>query len=175
MMLKFARNQVRNYPFKLPLASIHTEAKLESLGIKLPVPPPPKGNYVPYVRTGNYLFLAGHLPQQMDGQLLCGKVGDSLSLEKGQEAARACGLNLIATIQNACDGNLDRVKRIVKLVGFVNCTNDFTSQPAVMNGCSDLMGEVFGDKGKHARSAVGTNALPLGIAVEVEAIVEIEP
>ncbi len=152
---------------------VHAEAKIASLGLKLPPPPAPKGNYVSFVKTGNTVFLAGHLPQPIDGPLITGKVGETLSVEQGQVAAKHCGLNLLASLQVACGGDLDKVKRIVKLVGFVNCTDGFTQQPMVMNGCSDLMGEVFGDKGKHARSAVGTNALPLGVAVEVEAVVEL--
>lgn len=117
---------------------------------------------------------AGHLPQPAgDKPLITGKVGRDLTTEEANEAAKIVGLNIIATLKNHL-GDLDRVKRIVKLVGFVNCVDDYKEQPLVINGCSNLLGEVFGDKGTHARSAVGTNALPLGVSVEIEAIVEVE-
>ena len=152
---------------------MHVEARMAENGLIMPEVGAPKGNYVGVVQVGNLLFLAGHLPQVPGGPLLTGKVGAENSLEKGYEAAKLCGLNICATLKNHL-GDLDRVKRVVKLVGFVNCVDTFTQQPAVMNGCSDVIVKVFGEKGKHARSAVGTNALPLGVAVEVEAIVEFE-
>lgn len=130
------------------------------------------GNYVQVVRSGNQLFLAGHLPQPAGGgALVTGKVGKDLTVEQGYEAAKLVALNLIATLKREL-GDLDKVERIVKLVGFVNCTDGFAQQPQVVNGASDTLAEVFGDKGKHARSAVGTNALPLNVAVEIEAIVQ---
>mmetsp|Transcript_10870 Transcript_10870/g.20080 ORF Transcript_10870/g.20080 Transcript_10870/m.20080 type:complete len:177 (-) Transcript_10870:218-748(-) len=175
-MMLFRRALIRSsrFPsFKLT-ASVHTEAKLAEMGITLPQVIPAKGNYMSFVRTGNHLFLAGHLPQDSEGGLVKGKVGDTVSVEDAYAAARLTGVNICATLKYAL-GDLDKVKKIVKLVGFVNCTDTFTQQPAVINGCSDLMGEVFGEeRGRHARSAVGTNSLPLGIAVEIEAVVEIE-
>ena len=116
---------------------------------------------------------AGHLPQPAGGELITGKVGQDLDVDAAYDAARHCGLNILSTLKHEL-GDLDRVKRVVKLVGFVNCTDGFAQQPQVVNGCSDLMGEVFGEKGVHARSAVGTNALPLNVSVENEAIVEVE-
>ena len=121
---------------------------------------------------GNVAFLSGHLPYA-NGELITGKVGDTVTPEDANAAARAVGMGLVTTLKHNL-GDLDRVKRIVKLVGFVNCTDGFTQQPSVINGCSDFMFEVFEDKGVHARSAVGSNALPLNVCVEVEAIVEIE-
>lgn len=118
----------------------------------------------------------GHLPQKSDKSLITGRVGDDVSVEDAKAAARLIGLNLVSTMRHATGGDLDKVKRVVKLVGFVRCHDKFVEQPQVINGCSDLMVEIFGpEKGKHARSAVGTNALPLGVAVEIEAIVELEP
>lgn len=147
------------------------ENRLKELGIELPNPPLPVASYVPFVQSGNLVHISGQISIAPDGGIK-GKLG-VLSLEEGQKAARLCGLNLIAQIKAACGGDLDRVVRIVKLGGFVNGLPDFDAIPAVMNGCSDLMVEVFGEKGKHARSAVGVANLPLGFAVEVDAIVEI--
>eukprot|EP01041_Mallomonas_annulata_P004694 gene4694-9306_t len=152
---------------------VHVEARLAELGLKLPTPGVPKGNFVMIVKTGKLAYLSGHLPQPYNGDLVVGKVGQNITPEEANVAAKYVGLNLIATLKHNL-GDLDRVKRIVKLVGFVNCVDTFTQQPAVVNGCSDLMVEVFGEKGRHARSAVGTNALPLGVPVEIEAIVEID-
>jgi len=149
------------------------ETRLAELGITLPDAPAPAANYVPTVRTGNLLFISGQVSKGADGPIT-GKLGGGFSVEDAQAAARVCGLNLIAQAKAACDGDLDRVTRIVKLVGFVNATQDFDQHPAVINGASDLMVEVFGDKGRHARSAIGSSSLPFGIAVEVEAIFEIE-
>jgi enamine deaminase RidA (YjgF/YER057c/UK114 family) len=127
-----------------------------------------------YVQSGNQLFIAGHLPIPADGKpMLVGRLGENMTVEQGQEAARLAGLQILATLKSAL-GDLDRVKRVVKLVGFVNSTNDFHQQAMVMNGCSDLMGAVFGvEIGRHARSALGTNVLPFGVPVEIEAVVEI--
>lgn len=147
------------------------ESRLKELSIELPNPPLPVASYVPFVQSGNLVHISGQISIAPDGGIK-GKLGE-MSLEEGQKAARLCGLNLLAQIKAACGGDLDRVVRIVKLGGFVNVVPNFDAIPAVINGCSDLMVEVFGDKGKHARSAVGVANLPLGFAVEVDAIVEI--
>ena len=147
------------------------DARLAELGIELPAAPAPAANYVPFVQSGAQLFVSGQISANADG-LILGKLGAGMTTEEGAAAARRCGLSLIAQAKAAL-GDLDRVKRVVKLVGFVNSTAEFTEQPKVINGCSDLMVEVFGDKGRHARSAVGVYRLPLGFAVEVDAIVEV--
>ncbi|HET9055594.1 MAG TPA: RidA family protein [Chitinophagaceae bacterium] len=149
------------------------EEKLKELGINLPQPTKPIANYVKFVRTGNLLFLSGHGPGKPDGTDITGKVGKELTIEQGYEAAKITGINLLATLKDAV-GDLKKVKRIVKVLGLVNCTETFTAQPKVINGFSDLMVAVFGEKGKHARSAVGAYALPNNIAVEIEMIVEVE-
>ena len=150
------------------------EQKLKELGIKLPQAQPPAANYVPAVRTGNLLYLSGVGPaKRPDGSIPTGKLGADLSTEEGYEAARLVGLNVLARLRDEI-GNLDKVTRIVKLLGMVNCSPDFSEHPAVINGCSDLMVEVFEERGRHARSAVGMQALPFGIAVEIEAIAEVE-
>jgi enamine deaminase RidA (YjgF/YER057c/UK114 family) len=148
------------------------EKKLKDLGIILPAPPQPIANYVRAVRVGNFLFVSGHGPYN-DGKIkLAGKVGRELTVEEGYQVARNVGLNCLATVRAAV-GDLDRVKQVVKLLGMVNCTEDFKDQPKVINGCSDLLVEVFGEIGKHARSAVGMQALPNGIPVEIEMILDI--
>jgi len=129
-------------------------------------------NYVPFVRTGNLVFLSGVGPRRADGTLITGKVGKELTIEEGYQAARQCGMNLLANLKLAV-GDLDKVTRLVKVLGMVNCAPDFGDQPKVINGCSDLMVEVFGEKGRHARAAVGMGALPNQIAVEVEMVVEV--
>ena len=150
------------------------EARLKERGITLPTPPTPLANYVPGVLAGNLLFLSGHGPIRSEGKpSVRGKVGRDLSLEEGYRAAREVGINLLASAR-AILGSLDRVKRVVKVLGMVNCAEDFGDQPRVINGCSDLMVEVFGDAGRHARSAVGMAALPIGIPVEIEMILEVE-
>ncbi len=148
------------------------EARLEELGIDLPQVPKPVANYVRSVRVGNLLFLAGHGTQKDGKMTFIGKVGRDLTVEEGAQAARLVGLNLLASTHEAL-GSLDRVKRIVKVLGMVNSADGFGDQPKVMNGFSDLMVEVFGDAGRHARSAVGMAELPFGIAVEIEMIVEV--
>ncbi|PPB82386.1 enamine deaminase RidA (YjgF/YER057c/UK114 family) [Albidovulum inexpectatum] len=148
------------------------EARLAELGLTLPEAPAPAANYVPFVQVGKLVFVSGQISQGPDG-LIKGKLGADLDVEAGAMAARACGLALIAQLRAACDGDLDRVARVVKLTGFVNSTPDFTDQPKVINGCSDLMVEVFGESGRHARAAVSAPALPLGVAVEIEAIFEL--
>lgn len=149
------------------------EARLKQLKIELPQPVPPRWSYVPTVRTGDLLFVSGQLCHWQGENRFIGKLGREISLEDGKQAARLCGLNLLTQVKAALDGDLDRVVRCVKLVGFVNSTPDFTDQPQVVNGCSELMGDVFGDAGKHARSAVGMTALPGNVAVEVEAVFEV--
>lgn len=149
------------------------DARLTELGIELPEAPAPAANYVPFVQTGNLVYISGQISINADG-LILGKLGESMSDADGVAAARRCGMGLIAQLKSACDGDLDRVTRVVKLGGFVNCTPDFTAHPQIINGCSDLMVEVFGAKtGSHARAAVGTVSLPLGVAVEIEGIFEI--
>ncbi|WP_312813775.1 RidA family protein [Brevundimonas sp. BH3] len=149
------------------------EARLTELGITLPEAAKPVASYVSYVQSGNTLTISGQLSNDANGGIK-GTVGVDVTPEEAQAAARLCGLNLIAQIKAALGGDLDRVVRIVKLGGFVQAGPDFTAIPAVINGTSDLMVEVFGDAGKHARSAVGVYKLPLGFAVEVDAIVEVK-
>ncbi|HMM08950.1 MAG TPA: RidA family protein [Paracoccus solventivorans] len=147
------------------------DARIAQLGITLPDAPAPAANYVPYVQSGNLLFVSGQISAGPDG-LIRGRLGEDMDAAAGAAAARACGLALIAQARAAL-GSLDRIARVVKLTGFVNSTPDFTDQPEVVNGCSDLMVEVFGESGRHARAAVSAAALPRGVAVEVEAIFEI--
>ena len=150
------------------------EAKIKELGIALPQPPKPGGNYVPGVRVGNLLFLSGHGPVRVDGHPTArGKVGRDLSTEDAYKVAREIGVNLLGTARTLL-GSLDKVKRIVKVLGMVNSAEGFGDQPKVINGFSDLMVEVFGENGRHARSAVGMAELPSGIPVEIEMILEVE-
>ena len=149
------------------------EAQLKKLGIELPTPGNPVANYVNAVTTGNLVFLAGKGPRKADGTYITGRVGEDLTVEQGYEAARLTAINQLAVLK-AHLGDLSRVKRVVKVLGMVNCPPGFGDQPEVINGFSDLMVEVFGEKGKHARAAVGMAALPRNIAVEIEMIVEIE-
>ncbi len=149
------------------------EQRLSELSLTLPEAAAPAANYVPYVQTGNLVVVSGQITLENGELKYVGRVGQDFTTEEAYEAAKLCGLNLIAQVKAACGGDLDRVQRVVRLGGFVNCTDDFTDQPKVINGASDLMAEVFGDKGKHARAAVGVNTLPLGVAVEVEGMFEI--
>jgi enamine deaminase RidA (YjgF/YER057c/UK114 family) len=149
------------------------ETRLKELKIELPNASAPAANYVPFVRTGNLLFMAGQIPVWNGERRYIGKLGREFSVEQGQEAARLCALNLIAQARVALDGDLDRVTRCVRLGGFVNCVADFTQAPAVVNGASDVIVQLFGDAGRHARTAIGTNVLPLDVAVEVDAIFEV--
>jgi len=149
------------------------EQRLEELGIQLRTPAPPVANYVSAVRSGNLVFLAGHVPRNPDGSFVTGKVGRDIDLEEAKEAARLTAIDLIVSLK-AEIGDLNKVKRIVKVVGMVNSDESFTEQPQVINGCSDLLVSIFGDRGKHARSAVGMASLPFGIPVEIEMIVEVE-
>ncbi len=149
------------------------EARLAAMGIELPEPSPPVANYVRATRSGNLVFLAGHIPVTAEGERVTGKLGAGLTVEQGYEAARLSGIGLLASLRQEI-GSLDKVTRILKVTGMVNSAPDFTEQSAVINGCSDFLVEVFGEKGKHARAAVGMASLPVGAAVEVEMIVEIE-
>ncbi|MBL8697716.1 MAG: RidA family protein [Alphaproteobacteria bacterium] len=150
------------------------DARLKELGINVPSPAAPAANYVPFVRTGNLVFTAGQVTFNAAGKLdFVGKLGRDFGIEEGYQAARLCAINVLAALRSACGGDLDRVVRCVKVVGFVNATPDFADHPKVINGASDLIVSVFGDKGKHARSAVGMGSLPLGVATEVEGVFEI--
>lgn len=152
---------------------ISVDAKLADLGIKLPTPAIPVASYVPYVIVGNMVYISGQLPV-LDGKMQYqGKLGADISIDDGALAARLCALNLIAQLKSACGGDLNRVARCVKLTGFVNGVDGFADQPKVMNGASNLMVDVFGDLGKHARAAVGTNSLPFNVCVEVEGVFQI--
>ena len=149
------------------------EDRLAELGVTLPDAPAPAANYVPYVVTGKTVYISGQISQGPDGNLL-GKLGETASTEEGAEAARRCALSILAQAKAAAGGDLDHIARIVKLTGFVNSTSGFTDQPKVINGASDFLVEVLGDAGRHARSAVSASSLPLGVMVEIEAIVELK-
>ena len=149
------------------------EDRLKEKGLELPPPPSPLAQYVPAVRTGNLVFLSGHGTNRGGQMVYCGKVGQDLDAETAYQAAQLVCLNMLASLK-AEIGDLDRVKRIVKLLGMVNCVPDFGQQPEVINGASDLLVHVFGERGRHARSAVGMGSLPRGISVEIEMIVEVE-
>lgn len=148
------------------------ESRLAELGVTLPAAPAPAANYVPFVQTGNTVYISGQVSANADG-LITGKLGETLTAEDGAAAARTCAISLLAQVKAACGGNLDRLVRVVKLVGFVNSTADFGDQPRVINGASDFMVEALGDAGRHARSAVSAASLPFGVAVEIEGIFEI--
>lgn len=147
--------------------------KLKELNITLAAPATPAAAYVMYVQTGNLVFISGHIARKPDGTPWTGQLGRNVSLEEGQQAARSIAIDLIGTLQAACGGDLQRVRRIVKVMSLVNSTADFTDQHLVTNGCSELLGEVFGDAGKHARSAFGVAQIPRGACVEIEMIVEV--
>ncbi|MFD2574262.1 RidA family protein [Spirosoma soli] len=159
--------------FSRPSCSQSIDQKIKDQGITLFTPGKPMANYVKAVRTGNLLFLAGHVSTRADGSGITGKLGKDLTVEQGYEAAKVATISLLSTLKAEL-GNLDRVKRVVKVTGFVNSTPDFGDQPKVINGCSDLLVAVFGEKGKHARSAVGMGALPSNYAVEIELVVEVD-
>ena len=146
-------------------------AKLESLGVTLPDAPAPAANYVPFVRVGNIVYVSGQISK--DDALITGKLGDDMDVDAGAAAAKVCAINLLAQVKAACDGDIEKLVRVIKLTGFVNSTPDFTAQPQVINGASDFMVEALGDAGRHSRSAVSAAALPLGVAVEIEGIFEI--
>ena len=149
------------------------EKKIQELKIKLPEAKPPVGSYVATKITGNLLFISGQISIAENGQLIKGKIGKDLSTEQGYDAAKRCGLSIVAQAKVACNGDLSKIKSCIKLTGFVNSTEDFTEQPKVINGASDLIASVFGEAGMHARAAVSTNSLPLGVSVEVDAIFEL--
>ncbi|WP_298851777.1 RidA family protein [uncultured Ruegeria sp.] len=146
-------------------------AKLESLGVTLDDAPAPAANYVPFVRTGNIIYVSGQISKT--DKLIIGKLGDDMDVEAGAAAARACAINLLAQVKAACGGDIEKLVRVIKLTGFVNSTTDFTAQPQVINGASDFLVEALGDAGRHSRSAVSAASLPLGVAVEIEGIFEI--
>jgi enamine deaminase RidA (YjgF/YER057c/UK114 family) len=149
------------------------EARLSEMGVTLPDAPAPAANYVPFVRVGDLVHISGQVPF-VDGKLTPGKLGDTMTVEQGAEIAKICAIHLLAQVKKACDGDLSRLVRAVKLVGFVNSTSDFTEQPKVINGASDFLVEVLGEAGRHARSAVSAASLPFGVAVEIEGIFQIK-
>jgi len=149
------------------------ESKLTELGLALPEAPAPAANYVPFVQTGNLVFVSGQISKDDTG-LITGTLGEDADVSLGQKAAASCALALLAQLKAACNGDLGRLVKVVKLTGFVNSAPSFTDHPAVINGASDLLGEVLGEKGAHARAAVGVSALPLNVAVEIEGIFEIK-
>ena len=152
---------------------MHIEDKLKELNITIPDAPTPVGAYVAYKVIKNLIFISGQLPVGSDGNIIKGKLGKDLTVEKGQEAAKLCAINLIAQAKKAVGGDLSKIKSCVKITGFVNSSEDFIDQPKVLNAASELLTAVFGDNGKHARAAVSTNSLPLGVPVEIDAIFEI--
>ena len=152
--------------------SLELDHKLADMGLVLPDAPAPAANYVPYVITGDLVFVSGQISQDENG-LIQGKLGADMAVEDGAKAAARCALSLLAQVKAACGDDLSRLKRVIKLTGFVNSTVDFTEQPKVINGCSDLLVALLGDAGRHSRSAVSAASLPLGVAVEIEGIFEI--
>ena len=149
------------------------ENKIQELKIKLPEAKPPVGSYVATKIVGNLLFISGQISIAENGELIKGKIGKDLSTEQGYDAAKRCGLSIVAQAKVACDGDLSKIKSCIKLTGFVNSTENFTDQPKVINGASDLIATIFGDAGMHTRAAVSANSLPLGVSVEVDAIFEL--
>ncbi len=160
--------------YSICYAQTTIDERLKELGVELITPTAPVANYAKAVRTGNLIYLSGHGPTKADGKDIIGKVGKDLTTEQGIEAAKRTAISLLSTLKVELGGDLSRVRRIVKVNGWVNCTDNFKDQPKVMNGCSDLLVALFGSKGKHARTSLGTNALPSNIAVEIEMIVEVE-
>ena len=149
------------------------ENKLKELNIELPSAPDPVGAYVAFKKISNLLFISGQLPISSNGQMIKGKIGKDLTLEDGQKASRLCVINILAQTKKALGGDLNKVKNCIKITGFVNSTDDFNDQPKVINPASEILSTVFGDNGKHTRAAISTNSLPLGAAVEIDAIFEI--
>ncbi len=147
-------------------------AKLQSLGVDLPDAPAPAANYVPYVRVGNIIYVSGQISK--DDDLITGKLGENMDVEAGAAAAKVCAINLLSQVKVACGGDIDKLVRVIKLTGFVNSTADFTQQPQVVNGASDFLVEALGEAGRHSRSAVSAASLPLGVAVEIEGIFEVQ-
>ncbi len=168
-----AKNDAQKVLQAQPSNEADVELKIKNMGIEIPVPGEPVANYVHTVRTGNLIFTAGKGPTKPEGDYIIGKLGEDLTVEQGYEAARYSAIQLLGALKKEL-GDLNKVKRIVKVLGMVNSTSDFTQHPEVVNGCSDLMVEIFGEKGKHARSAVGMGSLPRNIAVEIEMVVEVE-
>ena len=150
------------------------EKKLKELNIKLPNAPEPVGAYVAFKKIDKLLFISGQLPIDLDGKMIKGKIGKDLTLEDGQKASKLCAINIISQAKKAMNGDLNKIKNCIKITGFVNSIDTFIDQPKVINPASEILSEVFGDKGKHARAAVSTNSLPLGAAVEIDAILEID-
>ena len=148
------------------------ETRLAELGVTLPDAPAPAANYVPWIRTGTLVFVSGQIPMQ-DGALVTGKLGDDMDVDAGAAAAKLCAISLLAQVKAACGGDLDKLRRVVKLTAFVNSTADFGDQPKVVNGASDFLVEVLGEAGRHSRSAVSAASLPFGVAVEIEGIFEV--
>lgn len=149
------------------------ENRLAELGVELPNAPAPAANYVPFVQVGNIVYVSGQISNGPDG-LITGKLGADMDVDAGAAAAKTCAISLLAQVKAACGGDINRLKRVIKLTGFVNSTADFTDQPKVINGASDFLVDALGDAGRHSRSAVSAAALPLGVAVEIEGIFEIE-
>ena len=149
------------------------ENKLKELNIKLPNPPDPVGAYVAFKKIDKFLFISGQLPIDFDGNMIKGKIGKDLTLEDGQKAAKLCAINILAQAKKAMNGDLNKIKNCIKITGFVNSIDNFIDQPKVINPASETLSEIFGVKGKHARAAVSTNSLPLGAAVEIDAILEV--
>lgn len=147
--------------------------RLKELGVNLPDAPAPAANYVPFVQVGNILYVSGQISNDPNG-FITGKLGAGMAVEAGADAAKSCAISLLAQVKVACDGDIERLIRVIKLTGFVNSTPDFTDQPKVINGASDFLVEALGDAGRHARSAVSAPSLPLGVAVEIEGIFEIK-
>ena len=152
---------------------MNIENKLRELKIELPNAPDPVGAYVAFKKINNLLFISGQLPISKDGEMIKGKIGNDLTLEDGQKASKLCVINILAQVKKALNGDLDKVKNCIKITGFVNSTDDFKDQPKVINPASETLSTVFGVKGKHTRAAISSNSLPLGAAVEIDAIFEI--
>ena len=149
------------------------EKKLKELNIKLPNAPEPVGAYVAFKKIDKLLFISGQLPIDLDGKMIKGKIGKDLTLEDGQKASKLCAINILSQAKKAMNGDLNKIKNCIKITGFVNSIDNFIDQPKVINPASETLSEIFGDKGKHARAAVSTNSLPLGAAVEIDAILEV--
>ena len=152
---------------------MNTSKKLSDLGINVPDAPAPVGSYVAFKKAGTLLYISGQLPISIDGKMIKGKLGKDLSLEDGQQASKLCLINILAQAKKAMNGDLNKIKNCIKITGFVNSSSDFTDQPKVINPASEILSNVFGENGKHTRAAVSTNSLPLGAAVEIDAIFEI--
>ena len=172
MALKILVANLSN-PLRKKIKVVSLEKKIKELGIELPDAKAPVGSYVATKIVENLLFISGQISISENGDLIKGKVGKDLNTDQGYQAAKRCGLSIISQVSKACNGDLSKIKSCVKLTGFVNSTNDFTDQPKVINGASDLIASVFGDAGMHTRAAVSTNSLPLGVSVEVDAIFEL--